>query len=154
MPDDAITFGKAELLRRVDAGWRELRELVRHIGRAGLGERTPTGWTYKDLLAHVAAWEEEAARRLRVVRAGEDIPSFSSDAEIDAFNARAVRERRLVGPEAILDELEAAHRQLVRLIADLPTELLADPRAQRWIAGNTFGHYGEHRDELAAFTAR
>ena len=54
----------AELLARVDEGWRHFREGVRHVGRAGLAERTSAGGTYKDLVAHVAAALEEAPRRL------------------------------------------------------------------------------------------
>jgi hypothetical protein len=153
LPDgDVLT--RAELLARVDRAWRDLRERVRHLGRARLAERTATGWTYKDLVGHMAAWEEEAARGLRALRDGGEVPTFGSGAAVDAFNERAVRERRLVGPEAILDELEAAHRQLVRVIEALPEALLADARAQRWIAGNTYNHYAEHDDELGAFTAR
>jgi len=154
LPDGSATLNKTEILAQVDVGWREVRELIRHLGRAGMRERTATGWTYKDLIAHLAAWEEEAARRLRTLASGGDIPVFGSDAEIDAFNARAVDERRLVGAEAIVDELEAAHRQLVKVLEQLPDEIVVDPRAQRWIGGNTFGHYAEHRDELVSFTSR
>ena len=154
MPDGTAPLNKSDILAQVDVGWRELREGIRHLGRGGMRERTPTGWTYKDLIAHLAAWEEEAARRLRALATGGAVPVFGSDAEIDAFNARAVEERSLVGAEAIVDELEAAHRQLVKVVADLSEEIVADTRAQRWIGGNTFGHYAEHRDELRAFTSR
>jgi hypothetical protein len=154
LPDAFPTYTKAELVEQMENGWRELRAAVRHIGRTGLTQATSTGWTYKDLLAHVAAWEEEAARRLRIVTAGGEVPDFGSDAAVNAFNARAVEERRLVGPEAIVDELEAAHRQLVKIVRDLPDALVAQDRVQRWIGANTFGHYAEHRDELSAFTPR
>ena len=144
------TVAKAELLRLVDEGWRRFRASVRHLGWAGMGQRTPTGWTYKDLVAHTAAWEEEAARRLRAFRDSRDVPDFGGDAAVDAFNARVIEERRLVGAEAIVDELDTAHRQLVALIRELPEELLRDERAQRWVGANTFAHYAEHGDELAA----
>ena len=154
MPERFPIYSKAELLAMMDEGWRELRAQVRHLGRTGLAEKTPTGWTYKDLVAHVAAWEEEAARRLRILVAGGDVPNFGGAEAVDAFNARAVAERRLVGPEAIVDELEAAHRQLVQIVRELPDALVADERTQRWVGGNTFGHYGEHRAELQTFTPR
>ena len=64
MPDGAAPLNKGDILAQVDVGWRELREGIRHLGRGGMRERTTTGWTYKDLIAHLAAWEEEAARRL------------------------------------------------------------------------------------------
>ena len=139
---------KDELLNRIAEGWREFRGQVRHLGIAGMQRRTPSGWTYKDLVAHAAAWEEEAARRIRAYRAGARVESLTVEA-VDAFNARAVDERRLVGAEAIVEELEAAHRILVSLVRELRDEELADERVQRWIIGNTYGHYAEHREELA-----
>jgi len=96
----------------------------------------------------MAAWESEAARRLRALRDGGALPAPMSDADVDAFNARAVEEHRLVGSEAIVDELDAAHRVLVALVRALSEELLRDPRAQGWIAANTFEHYPDHRAEL------
>ena len=152
MPDAFPILAKDDLLARIDEGWREFRARVRHVGREGMSRRTTAGWTYRDLLAHVAAWEEEAARGLRALREGGEIPRFGTDAAVDAFNARAIEERRLVGAEAIVDELEAAHRTLVALVRDLRPELVPDPRLQRWVAGNTFGHYAEHAAELDAGT--
>ncbi len=154
MPERDPILARAELLAQVEAGWREFRGLIRHVGWAGMKGRTPAGWTYKDLLAHVAAWEEEAARSLRALTAGAAPPSYDDDAAVDAFNARAIEERRLVGPEAILDELASAHRALVALVRSMPDEVLGDARSQRWIANNTFAHYAEHRAELASSAAR
>src|SRR5437867_4155839 len=47
-----------ELAARVDEAWRPIRERIREIGRARMGESLPNGWTYKDLVGHIAAWEE------------------------------------------------------------------------------------------------
>jgi hypothetical protein len=118
-----------------------------------MARRTPAGWTYRDLVAHVAAWEVEAARRLRALRDRAALPPRMTDADVDAFNARVVEEHRLVGAEAVVDELDAAHRVLVALVRGFPDDLLADPRAQTWIAANTFSHYPEHRAELDAASA-
>lgn len=154
MPDAFPIHSRDELLARIDAGWREFRAAVRHIGRERMSERTRAGWTYRDLVAHVAAWEEEAARGLKTVAAGGDLPRFGTDDAVNAFNERAVAERRLVGAEAILDELEAAHRALVTLVKDVAPDRLPERRMQQWIAANTFAHYAEHREELAAATER
>lgn len=142
------TLGKEELLRTIDEGWRAFRSRIRHLGRDGIGRTTPAGWTFKDLVAHVAAWEELATRRLRTFRqTGAQEDAFG---DVDAFNARAVAERKLVGAEAILDELEAAHRMLLEEVRRLTEEQIRDGWTQHVIAGNTFGHYEEHREELAS----
>ncbi len=70
MASTAIPVTSSDLLARVDAGWRPFREAVRARGRARLNERTPTSWSYHDLLAHIAAWEDLTARRLRTSELG------------------------------------------------------------------------------------
>lgn len=141
--------GTSELVRLVDDGWRAFRASVRHIGRARMTETTSVGWTYKDLVAHVAAWEERTARQLKAFRetgVHERLP----DGDADAFNARVVESHRLVGPEAILDELDTSHRLLLHELAQLTD---AQVHAADWVVavvtGATSGHYAEHTTELA-----
>jgi hypothetical protein len=146
------------LLDRIDAGWRPFRDAVRALGRARFGEATSAGWTYRDLVAHVAAWEDLTARRLRAFRErGER--AYPEDArDTDAFNARVAETHRLVGAEALVDELDTAHRRLVTEIAQLSEEQMrqdVQPTAwgpQSWVvavvAGNSFGHYREHAAEM------
>ena len=138
----------SDLQRLVDDGWRVFRESVRHIGRARMGETTSAGWTYKDLIAHVAAWEERTARQLTAfgeTGAHERLPG----GDADAFNARVVESHRLVGPEAILDELDTSHRLLLHELMRLTD---AQVHAHEWVAavvvGATYGHYAEHAKEL------
>ena len=147
-----------ELLALVDAGWRSFRDAVRGLGRGRMTEPTPVGWTYRDLLAHVAAWEDLTARRLRTFRESGRQTLAEEARDTDAFNARVVEAHRLVGPEALLDELDTAHRRLAREIQHLTDEqVAADVRDTPWgpaswvvaiVAGNTYGHYAEHRQEL------
>ena len=61
--NEALTA--AELLARTDDAWKRFREAVRHVGRAKMNEPTGAGWTYHDLVAHVAGWHDLTARRLR-----------------------------------------------------------------------------------------
>jgi hypothetical protein len=147
-----------DLLARIDERWRPFRDAVRGLGRARFDERTSAGWTYRDLIAHVAAWEDLTARRLRAFRESGD-RSYPEDArDTDAFNARVAEAHRLVGAEALVDELDTAHRRLTEEIARLTDEQMevdVQPTAwgpQSWVvavvAGNTFGHYREHADEL------
>ncbi len=146
------------LLVRIDEGWRPFRDAVRGLGRARMDEATTAGWTYRDLIAHVAAWEDLTARRLRAFRETGD-QTYPEDAEdTDAYNARIADAHRLVGPEALIDELDTAHRRLVSEIAQLSDEQMRhDVRPTAWgpqswvvaaVAGNTFGHYREHAAEM------
>lgn len=138
-------MARDELLEKIDDAWREFRAQVRHLGRDGLDRSTSAGWTCRDLVAHVAAWEDATRRRLRAFRERGERPG--PPGEVDDFNAKVVAEHRFVGAEAILGELETAHRMLVEEIVRLDA---VDDWIERIVAANTFGHYAEHAEELAA----
>src|SRR5216684_2657701 len=107
-----------ELLAMVDDGWRPFREAVRHVGRAKMEEQTGAGWTFHDLVAHVSGWHDLTARRLRALRATGTLPGPGDEASVglpsfkdaDEFNARLVSSHRLVGAEALVDELDTTFR--------------------------------------------
>lgn len=135
------------LAARVDEDWKHFRELVRHLGRAGLAERTPSGWTYKDLLAHVVGWLDDVPRRIEAMRAGTDRP-LGSQSEIDQYNARSVSSHALVGPEAMLDELDTAYRRARSVIAGMSDAEVRTPQLLGLVATRTFLHWEEHHAEL------
>ena len=149
-----------ELLARVDEGWRSFRESVRHVGRSGMDRQTGAGWTFHDLFAHIAGWHDLAARRLRVLRLTGALPGPGDESSVgipafataDEFNARLVSSHRLVGAEALVDELDATFHALRAEIALLTDAQIhaADDRVIADVAGNTYDHYAEHASELEA----
>ncbi|HEY8861204.1 MAG TPA: maleylpyruvate isomerase N-terminal domain-containing protein [Candidatus Limnocylindria bacterium] len=153
----AARMTQAELLARVDEGWRSFREAVRHVGRARIDEPTGGGWSYHDLFAHIAGWHDLTARRMRVYRTEGRFPGYNEGVggiapfkDADEFNARVVSSHRLVGPEALTDELDTTFRALRAEVAQLSDEQV---RANAgWViavtGGNTYGHYEEHATEL------
>lgn len=52
------TQATQHLLDRIDAAWRPFREAVERLGPDGMERRTPAGWTVKEMVAHVAFWDE------------------------------------------------------------------------------------------------
>ena len=148
----------SELLARIDAGWRPFREAVRGIGRARMNEPTGAGWTFRDLLAHTSAWHDLTARRLRALVETGKLPSAGDERslgvpafrDVDEFNARVTASHRLVGAEALLDELDATYRAVRGAVAALTDEQLHanDDEVVAVVRGNTFGHYAEHATEL------
>lgn len=146
-----------ELLARMDEGWHRVRLAVRNVGRAKMGEATGGGWTYHDLVAHIAGWHDLTARRMRVYRSEGWYPEYNAGvlgiapfADGDAYNARLVSSHRLVGPEALTDELDTTFRALRAEIAQLSDEQACanDGWVVSVVAGNTYDHYVEHATEL------
>ena len=61
-PDHWADFGEAtqsanDLAHQVNAGWINFRLAVLSLGTDDLATQTSSGWTIKDLVAHVGAWE-------------------------------------------------------------------------------------------------
>ncbi|MBI2773279.1 MAG: DinB family protein [Chloroflexi bacterium] len=137
----------AELANRLDDAWAGFREEIRHLGREGLSRTTATGWTKKDLLAHVIGWIQDVPARLTSLRDGTFKP-IGGQAGIDAFNAKSVADRKLVGPEAILDELDASYRLTRAAVVAMSAREVADPRTLVVVATRTYLHWEEHEPEL------
>src|SRR5258706_2151256 len=157
MASTTIPATSKELLARVDESWRGFREAVRHVGRAKMDEQTGGGWTFHDLFAHIAGWHDLTARRLRVFRTEGRFPGYNGGVggvapfkDVDEFNARVVSSHRLVGPEALTDELDTSFRALRAEIEGL-TDAQVHANAG-WaiaiVAGNTYRPYEEHAKEL------
>lgn len=136
-----------ELIALVEAGWTPLRDAVRRRGRSGLAADVGHGWSYKDLLAHIVGWLQDVPPRLRAIRDGTERPIGSRE-EIDAFNEQAVAQRRLVGPEALLDELDASYRLMRDAVAGLRDSEVQDRRIRALVSTRTYLHWQEHSSEL------
>src|SRR2546421_12698516 len=149
-PHGAARMTSAELLRKVDEGWRPFREAVRHVGRAKVAEPTGAGWTFHDLVAHVSGWHDLTARRLRAFRTTGKFPGAGDEAALgipafkdaDEFNARLVKSHRLVGAEALTDELDTTYRALRSEVAQLGDDQVHanDDWVIKIVAGNSYGH--------------
>src|SRR5947208_1031783 len=85
----AAVRNAADLVRLIQTNWLPFRLGLLSLGLAALEQTTSTGWTYKDLAAHAAAWEERTATRLAVFReSGEGMAGVD---DTDPFNADVPR---------------------------------------------------------------
>jgi hypothetical protein len=139
---------------RMDEAWAAFHDrlqalpaehLERHIG--------DDGWTRKQMLAHIAAWHDLTSDRLiQFVEAGTPGPDPEDE---DVLNARAARAAvgRTVGE--VLMAMDDSFRRLRREVARLTDAQMAahGDWASAIIAGNTFGHYADHLEDLGATRA-
>jgi hypothetical protein len=140
-----------DLLALVQTSWTPFRLAIGAIGLPSLEEKTSTGWTYKDLVAHAAAWEDRTASRLATFResGGKAVPGID---DTDEFNAAVVERTRGRDAREVLGELDAAHARIVGEIGKLTTQQIHpdDDWVIAVVAGNTYGHYADHLDEIFA----
>src|SRR6266852_5700626 len=82
----------SELLNRVDESWKSLVQKVSSLAPAQLTTAGPDGWSAKDHLAHLSAWEESLIALLEGRDRGVAIDLSGAQAgsyphAIDAINA-------------------------------------------------------------------
>jgi hypothetical protein len=138
-----------ELLARADEGWARFLEAVAHLSQDDWDDPVPgNGWTRHKMLNHVRVWHEITAERVAsFLRTGERPPSPGDE---DAINAQAAADADVRTREMILAGLERSYADLRAQIALLRDDQLAahDGWPVAVVAGNTYGHYHEHRRDV------
>jgi len=131
-----------------------LRLLARIPEEAILRPRTLGDWSVKNVLAHIAAWEEEGTRRLALIARGRGnrIVWYDTMAEVNRFNTRAVRAARRMSLAATLRRLAQARAVLILALKRLPPRALADPAhdlpVMTWLREFAWTHETDHRQEI------
>lgn len=131
----------ADVLADYDRVWTDFRGRLREVGRARLMDATPSGWSYRDMSAHAANWMQQAVIELEGAA-----KTWTTEA-ILAENARAVEAHRLVGAEAMLDELDTSYKRLRETIAKIPDDRILDPKVFGVVAFYSYLHWEEHLHE-------
>lgn len=111
----------------------ELLALTDALGEAAIEHKGMVGaWSVKNVLAHLAAWEEWVVQVLPARMGSGSTPAEFRQraAEEDRFNALEVAEREELTPGEQLMELERVREELLRYVASLPTTEIE--RRQPW----------------------
>ena len=103
------------------------------------------GWTVRDLLAHYAAWQRHAIRRMGTLKSGGEIQML----EADDFNPLAMSISRMWSDDEIRYEFEAAFQDLLEVVRDAPEEAcVGEEWAVRYADRTAGSHYPEHLPDL------
>jgi hypothetical protein len=148
---------RVALRTAITAGRLRLDRALGSFDEAAMLEAVDDGWTRKDVLAHLEAWERRVVDLLCALRTGEAIPEQDTDAANAAFLARD-RERSLGDVRS--GEREA-YEALLAAIDGASDEELFDGRHFAWTGGDPFAdwfrangdeHFDEHLDQLTRAT--
>jgi hypothetical protein len=166
---------RQEALSTLREGQERLTALLAQLSDEDLTKPATIGggdWSAKDLIGHVASWEDLAVTSLAEWRRGEvprvELPEgpMSGSGQVDAFNGRAVEERRGVGLEEAVRDARVIHQKLVEAIEALSdrewlSKYLAPDGRDRLLAtllgsltaapGRPFGHAFAHLPDLEAY---
>ena len=110
-------------------------------------------WTIKEMLAHLAGWDDATIIALRAFSAGQAPPLLALRG-IDFYNAQTVAERADLKYEQIVQEWELVREQLKAILNDLPAERLGDKLVSTWgpimTVARLVAIMADHEEEHAA----
>jgi hypothetical protein len=138
--------GARELL--IDRMMDERRTLTSVTDRlmSRLDEQIGTdGWSVRDVLAHYAAWQRHAIRRMGTLASGGEIKLI----EADDFNPLAMSISRMWSDDEVRYEFDAAFQDLVETVQAAPDEeCVGEGWAIRYADRTAGTHYPEHLPDL------
>lgn len=154
-----MTPANAEI-PKVEKAWSELSDLVATLGSDGLAMRDGNGWSVRDHLAHVAAWEMSA---LGILQGKNRIAIMGISGvgwNVEAMNNAVWELHRHQTDAEVMAYCRDAHDGLIAALSDLSDSDLQLPYSHYqpdvdigpdgsrpvadWIGGNTYEHYAEH----------
>lgn len=143
-------MNRDQLLRRIESRWAAFNQATAGLRDDALQEPGVVGeWSVKDLIAHVAAWEEETLEALPVIMEGERPPRYG---DVDAFNARLNEANSRLSLDEARRALETSHQRLLSFLADVPERWYAtETRFRHRLRLDTWGHYPEHTEAILAW---
>lgn len=113
------------------------------------------GWTVKDMLAHISAWDEVCVDSLRVLAAGGE-PQVTVFQGFDDFNDQATLSHKDMDYDEVFQELVTNRQQFIAAIEEIPAEMLTKRFTYPWgVSGTLRGvvkilaeHEEEHAEEI------
>ena len=171
MTDDIDVTTKQELLDAIERDWLALQSALAGMDARHMSSiRDAEGWSVKDHLVHLAAWERSAVHflqgRPRHAALGVD-QSIYERHDFEEINAAIQRQAADITPQQAQEELESVHKQLLALLEPLGDEELHRPYSSYLpeeadddrlvidvLYGNSAHHFREHLGWVAALAAK
>jgi hypothetical protein len=138
------------LLADEERGWLALTQVFGDVPPDRFDEPSVTdeGWSPKDVMYHVAAWSEEAAKVLGRIAAG---THREGDPDVQALNEEWFEAGRGLDDDVVRIRF-AKGRVAMRQVFSQLTEV--DATAWEWFEESGPRHYAEHLPDLRSFLER
>jgi hypothetical protein len=150
-----------EILNQLEQNRAQLLEVLSGIPEHEMVSRPAVEWwTLKDLLGHIAMWEQVALQFIAEYRQ-DGLPKslgLSDDAALDAYNKRGAALRRDWPLERVRAEFDTSHRDLMAAVQSLSDVELNAALPAPWpegyslaslIAVNSYDHEREHLEQIS-----
>jgi hypothetical protein len=152
-----------EAIQQLRTARKELVETISGLNEEDFSRsKAVDKWTLKDLLAHIASWDEEMVRVLQTfTMPGESIYTYAI-ADRNGFavwNEEQVAARRERAVSEVMSEFEIARRDLIQVIEGLTDAVLNRSRMTSWGKSATgfelimtqVDHDREHAEQVRSY---
>lgn len=164
---------KSELLERMWAGREEWDALIAQIPESARTEPALAGgWSVKDLIAHVTAFENWTAAQIRAANEGraptdrelygvEEVTLDPEGWDLDRENAAIYARYKEMPLAEVMTFSRQAFADLMAAVEAVSDEDITRTGAQAWtedstllqiIPGQCYAHYEQHADELRSIS--
>lgn len=141
------------IIEKVESSYAGILRLYRSVPVTALiTSALSNGWSVKDTLAHIAAWEWRCASLLN--ESHQTNAFLKALPDVDALNRESYEERQEWGWEEVETDFRQAHEALLAAIRALPSDRIEDAIVKQAIAENTWKHYSEHLPDLERWHKR
>jgi hypothetical protein len=146
-----MTADAQELIAREDQAWNRMWAAVE---RVPAGDRTKEGvvgdWSVQDMVWHCARWADFCGEHLEIMRGGNWSDPFAreSDEYWDRMNKDIADASKAMAWDDVTAGAIAGRERARAALAELRD---VDDVAETWFAEETFVHYDEHEEHIAAF---
>ncbi len=156
-------MNKAEMLDHIRREHARMEDLLASLDRARLvAPILDRGWTIKDYLAHLAAWEKLMLGWVESSVQGQEPIRFTSgfietpetgEETMQRLNDYLYEQNKSRSLDEVLQDFRDTHKQVVEQLSAVSEADLFDPNRFPWlhgaplignVAGNTYEHYQEH----------
>lgn len=158
-------MNKQTLLNEIE---RAHQDMTRWLAALSDDEKTAPilneGWSVKDSLAHLIAWEKMTLDWLARSLQGEQVKRFvegyqydteaEREAVMEKLNTHLYEQNKNRPLQEVMQDFRATHRAMFDFVAQMNENDIFDPNRFAWrngspafdmLAGNTYEHYDEHR---------
>lgn len=143
-----MTFDdRLDMLQQASRGWLELKRVIDRISDRDMNRENTVGtWSGRDLLAHIANWEEVAIKVIERLESGE--PPDWPDGETDTTNAKMLEPYRGASLDDVRAYLDATHFALME-VAEHAKNITPDD-----VLRVTANHYAKHMDDFRSMSVQ
>ncbi len=140
---------KSDAIASLEAARKETLDAVNGIPEEKMGAVAFGTWSVKDVLCHLASWEQFAVPDLQRVSRGH-VPQLATLRleEIDDWNAGLMRSRNLFPLPQVMFELEDSRHQLIEALNAMPDNLFAQGQMVRMLSDGLINGEKGHAAEI------